>query len=104
MLSSYGIKSNGLAEGDLKIGKYVSLRNEAFVMSENGNYIYPPNDVGWNSLSHELPINLQKLMKLIEGNQKIENPSKPMYYFLLPMFFLSFGLWIVKKVNVSEAL
>lgn len=35
-LSSEGIKSNGLAIGDLKLGRYVSLRNEAFIKNNKG--------------------------------------------------------------------
>jgi hypothetical protein len=49
---------NGLADGDLRIGKYVSLRNEAFVLSEKGEHIYPPNNAGWNGAEHEIPLSL----------------------------------------------
>jgi hypothetical protein len=41
-----------LALGDYKIGKYVSLRNEAFVIGKKGEYIYPPNEFGWNASNH----------------------------------------------------
>jgi hypothetical protein len=50
------IRSNGTAEGDLKIGKYVSLRNEAFVYcSERGVDVYPPDYRGWNAANHLTP-------------------------------------------------
>ncbi len=51
-LDSYGIESNGLADGDYKLGKYISLRNEAFVRNSKGQGIYPPNSYGWNPLKH----------------------------------------------------
>ena len=48
---------NGVADGDLWLGKYVSLRNESYCKGENGGYIYPPNDRGWNSSKQKLPFN-----------------------------------------------
>ena len=36
ILAQYDIQSNGLADGDLKLGKYVSYRNEAFVKNDKG--------------------------------------------------------------------
>ena len=54
---------NGVADGDLWLGKYVSLRNESYYKDENGEYIYPPNDKGWNSGKHKKPFNwIQILM------------------------------------------
>ena len=43
ILSAHKIKWNGVAPGDLAIGNYLSLRNEAYVLNDEGNYIYPPN-------------------------------------------------------------
>ena len=60
ILKSYGVQSNGLANGDYPLGKYVSFRNEAFVKNANGDSIYPPNNVGWNPRKHHIPINLEK--------------------------------------------
>jgi hypothetical protein len=61
LLDENGIEPNGLANGDYRIGKYVSLRNEAFVLNNTGNYIYPPNERGWNPLQHPLPLSIAKL-------------------------------------------
>lgn len=48
---------NRCAYGDLWLGEYASLRNEAYCQSDNGGYIYPPNDKGWNSLKQKIPFN-----------------------------------------------
>lgn len=64
ILDSYDIESNGLADGDFKLGKYISLRNEAYIKNEKGEGIYPPNESGWNPLRHELPITLEKFKHL----------------------------------------
>ena len=48
---------NGVADGDLWLGKYVSIRNESYYKDENGEYIYPPDDKGWNSSKHKMPFN-----------------------------------------------
>ena len=60
ILKGYGVESNGLAEGDYPLGRYVSFRNEAFVRTANGESIYPPNNVGWNPRHQRIPINLEK--------------------------------------------
>ena len=46
---------NGCAYGDLWIGKYASLRNEAYCKGENGGLVYPPNEKGWNSTKQKMP-------------------------------------------------
>lgn len=63
ILSENGIETNdGCAKGDLPIGKYSSLRNEAFVPCSHlrpdaydldEKFIYPPNDAGWNAAGHD---------------------------------------------------
>ena len=45
---------NGAADGDLWLGKYASLRNEAYCKGINGGYIYPPNNKGWNSAKQKM--------------------------------------------------
>jgi hypothetical protein len=58
-LTKNGITSNGLAEGDLKLGKYVSLRNECFTYDwRKGHGIYPPDSFGWNAAKHEIPFKI----------------------------------------------
>lgn len=56
---------NNCADGDLWIGKYCSLRNEAFTLYK-GEYVYPPNETGWNAANQKCPfsfidINLMRL-------------------------------------------
>lgn len=70
MLESHGIESNGLAPGDLKVGKYVSLRNEAYIKGKDNEHIYPPNEYGWNAAEHELPFSLQKFTECMLRNEE----------------------------------
>ena len=67
MLASNKIKENGVAPGDLALGKYVSLRNEAFVKNETGSYIYPPNNKGWNPLNQKIPIHINNFKKALNS-------------------------------------
>jgi hypothetical protein len=62
-----GIDSHGgAADGDLPLGKYASLRNEAFVAARvemHGSaalpiFIYPPNMSGWNAARHTVPLRI----------------------------------------------
>ena len=46
---------NGVAEGDLWLGKYTSLRNEAYCKNNEDEYVYPPNENGWNSSGNKMP-------------------------------------------------
>lgn len=66
-LAVAGIDNHGgIADGDLALGKYASLRNEAFVITgeeRHGStalpiFSYPPNDYGWNAAGHELPMRI----------------------------------------------
>ena len=69
-LASYGIESNGLAEGDHPLGKYLSFRNEAFVRTPRGDSIYPPDSYGWNPLGQSLPIDLPRFEALMSGKEE----------------------------------
>ncbi|KAH3744433.1 hypothetical protein Pelo_14169 [Pelomyxa schiedti] len=80
MLANENIHTNGgCAKGDLPMGKYASLRNEAFVLwpkevihadpktsskEPELEYCYPPNESGWNGANHEPPFPLTRLGKL----------------------------------------
>ena len=64
-LKENGIKIQGCADGDLKIGDYFSLRNESFVkhkvfISDRlvKDYEYPHDTDGWNKAGHALPFKL----------------------------------------------
>ena len=65
-LKKAGVKKQGCAKGDLKLGEYFSLRNESFVLhekiTEKGEKIrdfeYPWDSDGWNSPNQKLPFKL----------------------------------------------
>ncbi|CAE7706600.1 unnamed protein product [Symbiodinium pilosum] len=64
-LAGAGIRSRGTANGDLSLGHYASLRNEAFIFDPSeGLYIYPPNDSGWNAAGHSCPLQLPLPVRL----------------------------------------
>lgn len=68
VLQEAGIESHGgVADGDVPLGRYASLRNEAFVLGhevrEDGGqgaetFIYPPNSAGWNAARQPLPFHV----------------------------------------------
>eukprot|EP00048_Salpingoeca_helianthica_P015276 m.225934 g.225934 ORF g.225934 m.225934 type:complete len:313 (+) comp16832_c0_seq1:55-993(+) len=74
-LAAARVRPRGLADGDLALGEYASLRNEAFVRHrpewqlpsgwsgvdlgrghESEQWIYPPNAAGHNSANHRSPL------------------------------------------------
>ena len=55
---------DGCADGDLWIGKYASLRNEAYCKSINGGFIYPPNENGWNARRQKLPFSWINIFRI----------------------------------------
>lgn len=69
-LAAAGVETNGgVAAGDLPLGTYASVRNEAFVLERpdaavrGGRrspllYVYPPNFEGWNAAGHSCPLKL----------------------------------------------
>lgn len=58
-LAAAGVRSRGTADGDLSLGHYASLRNEAFIFEPSEQlYIYPPNESGWNAAGHICPLQL----------------------------------------------
>lgn len=61
ILKRNNIISNGCAKGDLKLGKYISLRNESYVLSKD-EYIYPLDTMGWNGASQEPPFDISKFL------------------------------------------
>jgi len=63
-LRKNNIRSNKCAKGDLQLGEYISLRNEAFVYSKSlGLDIYPLDQHGWNALKHKPPFNIDMFIK-----------------------------------------
>lgn len=59
-MEEHNIEPNGLADGDFRLGKFVSLRNESYVQSRlnASELVYPPDDEGWNPNQQELPFEL----------------------------------------------
>ena len=67
------ITSNGCANGDLPLGKYFSLRNEEYVYDKSAKeYIYPPDDRGYNGAENILPFNIERFCK-INNNESNSN-------------------------------
>ena len=85
---------NGAANGDLWIGKYSSLRNEAYYKSKRGGYIYPPNDKGWNSLKQKKPFSWVQIFKmryaLVYKYKKIQ-----MWFWALVLLIISVILYLL---------
>lgn len=86
------IRTNLCAKGDLQIGNYVSLRNEAFIYDQKiGEVIYPPDEAGWNAAKHELPFSLKKL-----GSLKRSSKLKTNFYLIM----LSLSVLIISVLIV----
>ena len=97
ILNSYDIEPNGLADGDFKLGKYISLRNEAYVKNEKGEGTYPPNDSGWNPLNYELPISLEKFKHLHPKNHHTHSKSSTgNSYFYSILFVVTITIALLK--------
>ena len=83
----------GAADGDLWIGKYVSLRNESYCKGINGGYIYPPNNKGWNSAKNKMPfswINIFKIRYALVYKYK----AKSFYYVLFSLIVIIISIFI----------
>jgi len=63
-LAAAGVRSRGVADGDFPLGKYASIRNEAFVLDASKNFVYPPNIDGWNAAAHHCPLQLSLMQRL----------------------------------------
>ena len=57
---------NGVASGDLWLGKYTSLRNESYCKNgeDDDEYIYPPDEKGWNSAKQKMPFNWFQILMI----------------------------------------
>ena len=74
---------NGCAEGDLWLGKYTSLRNEAYCQSKMGGLIYPPNDRGWNSNKQTCPFSWINIFRFRYALVYKEKPFSLVYFSLI---------------------
>lgn len=90
------IRSSGLAKGDLPLGNYLSLRNEAYVKIGKA-YYYPPDSYGFNAAQHEIPFNIDKIKDELFAITATQ--SKPFgaiksflfLFFCISAFLFSFG-------------
>jgi len=69
-LRENGIRCRGCADGDLHLGRYASLRNEAYIPrtrkeSEKEITLYemPPNSCGWNAAGHKCPMEFARIQR-----------------------------------------
>ena len=88
---------NGVAAGDLWLGKYVSLRNEAYWKNEEDDYIYPPDEKGWNSIKQKKPFNWIQIF-FIRYSLVYKNKNKNTL-FILSSFLLLFILILFYQYN-----
>lgn len=65
-LAAAGVRSRGVAAGDLPLGRYASIRNEAFVVEPDQGHLpgYPSNAAGWNAAGHRCPLAISALDQL----------------------------------------
>lgn len=95
-LFNNNIKSNGLALGDYPIGNYTSIRNEAFVYDKKSKeFIYPPDNTGWNATGMELPFDLN----IFKTKQKFDK-VKLGFYALLMLYIA----YIINKYFLKQKL
>ena len=88
---------NGVAAGDLWLGKYVSLRNEAYWKNGEDDYIYPPDEKGWNSIKQKKPFNWIQIF-FIRYSLVYKNKNKNTL-FILSSFLLLFILMLFYQYN-----
>jgi hypothetical protein len=80
-----GVRPKPIADGDLPLGRFVSLRNETFCLlrdewrdhpsqvrydrsarSQSPQFVYPPNEAGWNAADSELFFSLADIDRIRE--------------------------------------
>lgn len=96
-----GIKIQGCADGDLWLGNYSSLRNEAYVYI-NDNPTYPPNSYGWNAAKQKVPFSWFEIWKLRSQINsftyaKIKNRIIVILFFVISIFILIFVVFFSIK-------
>ena len=93
-LSKENIKQtieNGCAYGDLWLGKYASLRNEAYCKVKNGGLVYPPNERGWNSTKQKMPFSWIDIFKI---RYALVYKEKPLFFIFLALMILIISIII----------
>lgn len=89
---------NGAADGDLWIGKYASLRNEAYCKGVNGGYVYPPNDRGWNSAKQKMPFSWIDIFK-IRYALVYRYKAKSFYFILVSLIVIVVSIFIYLYIS-----
>ena len=78
---------NGVADGDLWLGKYISLRNEVYCKNEEDDYIYLPNEKGWNSIKQKKSFNWIQIF-FIRYSLVYKNKNKNIIFIFIYFLFL----------------
>ena len=84
---------DGFADGDLWLGKYVSLRNEAYCKNKEDEYVYPPNEKGWNSSKQKLPFNWVQIF-MIRYSLIYKKMNIQLYLIIISILFLIILIFI----------
>jgi len=73
-LAENEIRCRGCADGDLHLGRYTSLRNEAYIprtqtLDEKEVILHemPPNSCGWNAAGHKCPIGFSTIQRRLRA-------------------------------------
>lgn len=90
-LDSAGVSPGRCANGDLAIGKFASLRNEAFVV-DRGELKYPPNQLGWNAAKQALPFSRRLVWSL--------HAKAILIHHRQPLRFIIFLLLIITTITL----
>jgi hypothetical protein len=90
-LAENNIKSNGCANGDLPLGEYVSIRNEAFIPSSSEE-IYPPDSEGFNAANHSFPFNIKRFQRKQASQGLFIKLSKLLILLSIVVFIVSIYL------------
>lgn len=83
------------ADGDLWIGKYASLRNEAYTLVKD-EYEYPLNDSGWNAVKQTKPFTWIEIYWLRYQCYCLRNKKAHYYSLSFLMLIISIILVIIK--------
>ena len=68
------------------------MRNEAFTEGKREEFIYPPNEFGWNPNNQELPLNIQKLQEYLNQGEEEEELSLSQRIKKNKNYLISFGI------------
>lgn len=84
-----GIKIHGCADGDLWLGNFSSLRNEAYIPID-GTPTYPPNENGWNAAQQKMPFTWFEIWKLRRKINSLHYSEIKNRFMLFVSFIIAF--------------